>query len=73
MGSSSTLLTLIVNFNVAEPAVINASPLIFLSRAGLIDLLQILSPTILVPEVVATEIQVRGRTDPTVHALSNVS
>lgn len=62
-----------MNFNVAEPAVINASPLIFLSRAGLIDLLQILSPTILVPQVVAAEVQVRDTSDPTVHALSTVS
>jgi hypothetical protein len=31
------------NFNMAEPAVDNASPLIFLCRAGLRDLLQLLS------------------------------
>ena len=37
----------------AEPAVVNASPLIFLSLAGLIDLLQIISPEVIVPEAVA--------------------
>jgi predicted nucleic acid-binding protein len=41
---------------VADPAVVNASPLIFLTRAGLLDLLQLLSSEIIVPEIVASEI-----------------
>jgi predicted nucleic acid-binding protein len=58
---------------VAEPAVVNASPLIFLSRAGLLDLLQLLSSEIIVPEVVASEIEFRGKSDPTAHALANIA
>jgi predicted nucleic acid-binding protein len=61
---------LIENFNVAEPAVVNASPLIFLSRAGLSDLLQLVSSEIIVPEAVAYEIQVRGESDPAAQALA---
>jgi predicted nucleic acid-binding protein len=46
---------------VAESAVVNASPLIFLSRAGLIDLLQLISAEVIVPENVATELKFVGR------------
>ena len=55
----------------AEPAVVNASPLIFLSRAGLIDLLKVISAEIIVPEIVAAEINVRGKDDPTAQAIAN--
>ena len=61
MPSLWTSLILTENFNVAEPAVVNASPLIFLSRAGLIDLLQLISSEVIVPEAVASEIEVRGK------------
>jgi predicted nucleic acid-binding protein len=64
---------LIEKFNVAESAVVNASPLIFLSRAGLIDLLQLVSSEVIVPEAVAREIEVRGESDPTVQALATTS
>lgn len=57
----------------AEPAVVNASPLIFLSRAGLIDLLQLVSLEVIVPEAVASEIEVRGESDPTARALVTTS
>lgn len=57
----------------AESAVVNASPLIFLSRAGLIDLLQLVSSEIIVPEAVASEIDVRGKNDPTAQALATTS
>ena len=57
----------------AESAVVNASPLIFLSRAGLIDLLQLISVEVIVPESVATEIEVRGKRDPIAQALANTS
>lgn len=54
----------------AEFPAINASPLIFLSKANLIDLLKIFSPTIIVPEAVALEIQAYGETDITAQALA---
>lgn len=57
----------------AESAVVNASPLIFLSRAGLIDLLQLVSPEVIVPEAVAFEIGVRGESDPVARTLANTS
>lgn len=53
----------------AERPVINASPLIFLSRAGLIHLLNLFGPEIVVPEPVATEIRRRGGSDVTVRTL----
>jgi predicted nucleic acid-binding protein len=56
---------------VAEPPAVNASPLIFLSRAGLIDLLLLTSEKIIVPETVAAEIGIRGETDPTARALAD--
>lgn len=71
-----SLLTLQIsteNSNVAERAVVNASPLIFLSRAGLLDLLQLLSSEIIVPEIVATEIEVRGKNDPAAQAIANTA
>lgn len=49
--------------------VINTSPLIFLSKAGLIDLLKILSPEIIVPEAVKTEIEAYGMNDITAKTL----
>jgi predicted nucleic acid-binding protein len=48
---------------------VNASPLIFLSKANLLELLQLASEEIVVPVAVATEIQRRGQADVTVQAL----
>ena len=73
MPSLSTLLILTENSNVAERAVVNASPLIFLSRAGLIDLLQLISAEIVAPEIVASEIGVRGPSDPTAQVIASTS
>jgi predicted nucleic acid-binding protein len=56
---------------VAERAVVNASPLIFLTRAALLDLLQVISSEIIVPEIVATEIGMRGVSDPTARAIAS--
>ena len=47
----------------AESAVVNASPLIFLSRAGLINLLQLVSSEVIVREAVAIEIEIRGESE----------
>lgn len=52
-----------------EAAVVNASPLIYLAHANLIDLLQVAGPEILVPMPVSTEIRRRGKADPTVKVL----
>jgi len=71
--SSLTLPILTENSNVAERAAVNASPLIFLPRAGLLDLLQQLSSEIIVPEIVATEIEIRGKSDPTAQAIERTA
>ncbi len=54
----------------AEFPAVNTSPLIFLTQANLLDLLQILSPFIIVPQAVATEIQAYGNTDVTAQMLA---
>ncbi|MDP2792816.1 MAG: DUF3368 domain-containing protein [Sulfurisoma sp.] len=56
-----------------DAAVVNASPLIFLAKAGLIDLLRVVSPRVMVPEQVATEIRRRGPDDVTAKALVDTS
>lgn len=57
----------------AEPAVVNASPLIYLARGGCFDLLQVASATVLVPDAVAGEIGRRGALDPTVVAMTRAA
>jgi predicted nucleic acid-binding protein len=52
---------------------INTSPLIFLTKGGFLHLLQIVSPEIIVPQAVATEIQAYGQTDLTAMALAATS
>lgn len=54
----------------AERPAINASPLILLTKAGLLNLLQLLSQEIVVPAAVATEIGQYGETDVTAAALA---
>jgi len=51
--------------------VVNASPLIFLSKAGVIHFLQQAAPDIVVPQVVALEVGRRGRNDITARTLAN--
>jgi predicted nucleic acid-binding protein len=55
---------------VTEPVVINASPLILLSRGGHLGLLQAFASEVWVPTPVAREIRQRGPTDITARALS---
>lgn len=57
----------------ADAAVVNASQLIFLTRAGLLDLLRLLSSETIVPEIVASEIDVRGKSDPTAQAIASTA
>lgn len=57
----------------AERPAINTSPLIFLTKGGFLYLLQIVSPEIIVPQAVATEIQAYGQTDVTAMALAATS
>jgi predicted nucleic acid-binding protein len=58
---------------VAERAVINASPLIFLSRSHHLDLLQVFAKEIWVPEPVAGEIRHRGAQDITARAIEETA
>ncbi|BCL38544.1 DUF3368 domain-containing protein [Nostoc sp. MS1] len=55
----------------AELPAINTSPLIFLTKGGEVDLLRLISPSIIVPSAVATEIREYGETDVTAVALNN--
>jgi predicted nucleic acid-binding protein len=58
---------------VPERPAINASPLIFLARGGLLDLLRLAGEEIVVPAAVAGEIQRRGPTDLTVQAIERTA
>jgi len=49
--------------------VVNASPLIFLARADLIDLLRLVGDMVVVPSSVASEVLRRGSTDPAAQAI----
>ena len=55
----------------AEPPVVNASPLIFLSRANVLGLLRLDGGEVLVPLDVADEIERRGPTDVTARAIKD--
>jgi predicted nucleic acid-binding protein len=58
---------------VAERPAVNASPLIFLSRAGLLEMLRLEGSEIVVPETVAVEIRRRGSDDPAGRALEKIA
>lgn len=57
----------------AEPAVVNASPLIYLARGGCFDLLQVAGAQILVPASVDRELRRRGQNDPAVRAMDQAA
>jgi predicted nucleic acid-binding protein len=61
-----------MNLLVADKAIINASPLIFLSRSHHLDLLQAFAREIWVPEPVAREILHRGQQDITAKAIEQI-
>lgn len=50
-------------------AAVDASPLIFLARAGHLELLRDAAEEVVVPDLVAREINARGSEDPTARAL----
>lgn len=54
----------------AERPAVDASPLIFLARANLLELLQLVAAEVVVPEPVATEIERRGPGDAAARALA---
>ncbi len=58
---------------VADKAIINASPLIFLSRSHHLDLLQAFANEVWVPEPVATEILHRGQHDITARSIQQTA
>ena len=55
----------------AEVCVVNASPLIFLSRGGHLPLLRSFAAEVWVPRIVAEELRVRGADDVTVRQLAS--
>lgn len=66
-------MTWIASSRVADAAVVNASPLIFLARSQHLDLLEGFAQTVWVPEPVANEILQRGRHDITAQAIETTS
>jgi len=58
---------------VVDLPAVNASPLIFLGRAGLLDLLQLAAPEVVVPMQVAEEIGRRDPQDLTAQAIESTS
>jgi predicted nucleic acid-binding protein len=58
---------------VAEPPIVNASPLIFLAKGGCFDLLRVAGDIVLVPAAVMGELNRRGPSDPTVRAVQQAN
>jgi len=54
-------------------AAVNASPLVFLSNAGLLEFLRLAGSPVTVPAAVVKEITQRGESDPTVRALKQAA
>ncbi len=56
-----------------KQAIVNSSPLIFLSKAGYLDLLKLAAQEIVVPDAVILEINQRSANDVTVRALQQAT
>lgn len=56
-----------------ELPAVNASPLIYLARTELLDFLQVVAETVVVPNALTDEIRHLGPTDITVQALQNTA
>ena len=53
-----------------KQAIVNSSPIIFLSKAGLMDLLKLAGDVVFVPDAVVQEINQRGASDVSVRAIA---
>ena len=53
-----------------KQAIVNSSPIIFLSKAGLMDLLKLAGDEVFVPDAVVQEINQRGANDVSVRAIA---
>jgi len=56
---------------VPDPAVVNASPLILLAKAGRLDLLRALGRDLIVPDAVMEELKAKGSDNPVVQSVTN--
>ncbi len=56
-----------------DPAVVNASPLILLAKAGHLELLRTLGRDLIVPDAVAEELKAKGPDDPVVQSVENAA
>ncbi len=56
-----------------DPAIVNASPLILLGKAGRLDLLRALGRDLLVPDAVLDELQAKGSDDPVAQSVESAT
>jgi predicted nucleic acid-binding protein len=56
-----------------EAPAVDASPLIHLARTGNLSLLQVLAPTLVIPEPVLVEIRAKGTEDATLRAVQDTT
>lgn len=56
-----------------DPAVVNASPLILLAKAGRLELLRALGRDLIVPHTVVEELRAKGSDDPVLQSVENAA
>lgn len=56
-----------------DPAIVNASPLILLAKAGRLGLLRALGRDLIVPDAVVEELRVKGSDDPVAQSIENAA